>query len=332
MKQRLLHYITITLVLITLFAVCGCSKQVSAPTWQEQYDLGMRYLSDGNYAEAILAFTAAIEIDPKQVQPYVGRGDAYVFSGETEETLRLAKADYEEAIGLDGAYAEAYLGLADVYIRMGDYEKAEEILRMALERTGGAEKIVNKLAEMESGTINDSSGRTRKSVHIEDGSLKEYWLYEYDERGNNVKTTCYDAEDSLKNTEVSEFNEKNQEIRSTRTNENSVTVEEYTYNEQGRRVKEVRTRIDAQTNEEEITVTEIVYDDVQRTETQNEYDADGELRASFVTEYDENGIRTRGLHYTVNESGELTLEYYVVYIWNEDGTYGGYELFKVNGE
>ena len=38
--------------------------------------------------------TAAIEIDPKQAPVYVGRGNAYVLSGETEDNLSAAKADY----------------------------------------------------------------------------------------------------------------------------------------------------------------------------------------------------------------------------------------------
>ena len=67
---------------------------------------------------------------------YVGRGDAYVLSGETEDNLTAAKADYETAIELDETSAEAYLGLADVFIRQGDYEKAQVILKQGLEITG----------------------------------------------------------------------------------------------------------------------------------------------------------------------------------------------------
>ena len=50
-------------LILTLALLTACGKK--APTWQEQYDLGIRYLSEGNYQEAILAFTAAISIDPK---------------------------------------------------------------------------------------------------------------------------------------------------------------------------------------------------------------------------------------------------------------------------
>ena len=128
-----------------IIALCLCSCGQKAPTWQEQYELGVRYLSEGNYEEAIIAFTAAIEIDPKQALAYVGRGDAYIASGETEETLTAAQADYEKAIELDETLVSAYLGLADVYIRQGDYESAWNILKEALDsvytRGGGCDRM-----------------------------------------------------------------------------------------------------------------------------------------------------------------------------------------------
>lgn len=66
------RYVTLflTLMLTVQFASYGqpVGKTIGAEsgtdttlTWQEQYDLGLRYLSEGNYEEAIIAFTAAIE-------------------------------------------------------------------------------------------------------------------------------------------------------------------------------------------------------------------------------------------------------------------------------
>ena len=66
------------LALLGLLSACSAhsvdAEEQSAPTWQSRYDLGVRYLSDGRYEEAILAFTAAIEIDPKNAQAYEQRG------------------------------------------------------------------------------------------------------------------------------------------------------------------------------------------------------------------------------------------------------------------
>ena len=110
--------VRITLCMLLLCLLCGCAKSTVTPNWakqttkpadktaatkdmdssgwQEQYDLGVRYLSDGNYEEAIIAFTAAIEIDPKKPQAYDKLATAYERTGDEEAALRTL---------LDGAAA-----------------------------------------------------------------------------------------------------------------------------------------------------------------------------------------------------------------------------------
>lgn len=136
MKRVLFCILSITILLSACGNHADLQDEPNTPTWQEQYDLGVRYLTEGNYEEAIIAFSAAIEIDPMQALAYVGRGDSYVKSGETEENLIAAKADYESAIKLDGTNVDAYLGLADVYIRLDDSEKALEIIEQGINCTG----------------------------------------------------------------------------------------------------------------------------------------------------------------------------------------------------
>lgn len=110
--------VRITLCMLLLCLLCGCAKSTVTPNWakqttkpagktaatkdtqssgwQEQYDLGVRYLSDGNYEDAIIAFTAAIEIDPKKPQAYDKLATAYERTGDEEKALRTL---------LDGAAA-----------------------------------------------------------------------------------------------------------------------------------------------------------------------------------------------------------------------------------
>lgn len=92
----------IALVLLCVL-LTACSAKPDGPTWQEQYDLGLRYLEEGNYEEAILAFTAAIEIDPKQAEAYVGLAKAYIATEEYEyakETILdgIAECGAEESL------------------------------------------------------------------------------------------------------------------------------------------------------------------------------------------------------------------------------------------
>ena len=87
--------LSILLVTVLLLAACGQTAPVGSEvdstgtlSWQEQYDLGMRYLSEGNYAEAIIAFTTAIEIEPKRSAAYEGLADAYIGSGDMESAIK----------------------------------------------------------------------------------------------------------------------------------------------------------------------------------------------------------------------------------------------------
>lgn len=101
--------IGLLLIIYVTFLLPACTAQPEqgagasqSPTWQDRYDLGVRYLSEGNYEEAILAFTAAIEIDPKR--------------------------------------SDSYLSLAEVYMELGEYEKAVEILEQGVDNTEDEER------------------------------------------------------------------------------------------------------------------------------------------------------------------------------------------------
>ena len=78
------------LLLLSLIA-CGAKG-----AWQEQYDLGMRYLNEGNYQEAVIAFEAAIEIDTKRPEAYLGAADAYVGLGDYASARSILERGYAE--------------------------------------------------------------------------------------------------------------------------------------------------------------------------------------------------------------------------------------------
>lgn len=122
--------------------------------------MGVRYLSEGNYEEAIIAFTAAIEIDPKQSPVFVGRGDAH--SGiartladgveelptEAVSSYESALEDYLVALDLDESVAEVYRKAAEAYITLDDLDSALEILELGIKATKDDElqTYLNKLS------------------------------------------------------------------------------------------------------------------------------------------------------------------------------------------
>lgn len=135
--------------LAILLSVTACGG-TAGTTWQEQYDLGVRYLSEGNYEEAIIAFTAAIEIDPKRAEAYVGRGDAYFAIGNADS----AALDYETARRLGGDEVELEKRLAAL---SDDTETADNA------------EILN------SGTISGSLSISGLSYAYKDGGTLAEW-------------------------------------------------------------------------------------------------------------------------------------------------------------
>lgn len=87
------------LSVLLLLGMTACGNNPT--TWQEQYDLGVRYLSEGNYEEAIIAFSAAIEIDSRQAVAYEQLSYAYQEIGDLDRAIEVLRAGYE-VTGDDG--------------------------------------------------------------------------------------------------------------------------------------------------------------------------------------------------------------------------------------
>lgn len=82
---------SVILIIICFFYLFQIKK---VPTWQEQYDLGVRYLTEGNYQEAIIAFVAAIEIDAKRPEAYLKAAEAYEATGDSEAARAILERGY----------------------------------------------------------------------------------------------------------------------------------------------------------------------------------------------------------------------------------------------
>ena len=95
MKKNLNRLVLCGMIRLALFMTACAKTAEDTPTWQEQYDLGLRYLEEGNYEEAILAFTAAIEIDSKQAEAYVGLADLYLAVGDVESAISILEQGYK---------------------------------------------------------------------------------------------------------------------------------------------------------------------------------------------------------------------------------------------
>lgn len=345
--KRTLYPLLLALALL----LSACAK-AEANTYDAQLDLGARYLSDGNYEEAILAFTAAIEIDPKGTDAYLGRANAYLLSGETESTLALALADYEAVLAYDETNAAAYLGAADVCIRRGDVDKAREILELGLEKTGGDTAIADKLEELQSGSVTDSAGKLRRrSSYDGEGSLLWYHTFTYNAQGQMTSVTSFDASDAQTGHVDRAFDDAGRRLvdyyylsdggavgkivfeydanghvsREThyRLNGEASSVLLHTYDAQGNRV-----RTEYYNSDGEMTYYETMTYDAQGNEIRNDqFNPDGTCWGYTTMTYNEQGRRTEYCSY----DSEGQLSWREVSLYDDNGSYIGYETYDGDG-
>ena len=188
----------LTLALVLGLCACG-QKAETTPTWQEQYDLGVKYLSEGNYQEAIIAFTAAIEIDPKQPEAYIGLADVYTAQGDTD-AAKKALEDGLAATGDDSVRArleqlEAQLSAAaipqvgpavdplpvartertdgDTFSYVFEYDEKDNLVHYLVYKKGILVEEITYLY--------DAAGLRVSSNHTSWDSQGALYLYQYDE-------------------------------------------------------------------------------------------------------------------------------------------------------
>ncbi|WP_373481746.1 chitobiase/beta-hexosaminidase C-terminal domain-containing protein [Acetobacterium sp.] len=97
--------------------------QMKASEINKSLDLGEKYLDEGNYEEAILAFNDVITIDDKQVKAYEGKGEANIGLKnytEAETQLEAARAISETDNGS--------VLLADVYLNTNRQDQGKTLL------------------------------------------------------------------------------------------------------------------------------------------------------------------------------------------------------------
>lgn len=153
---------------------------------ENQLELGQKYLDELDYEQAIVAYKAAIEIDPK--------------------------------------CEEAYLALAEIYVEMGDYESAVDILNQGIEQTGAKELSTYLYEFEESGDETAESGEETDEMqgedpgdeHTQSGGPWEqviryenggYLVKEYDASGNCIKRTWYNASGNIDSVREYDVNE-----------------------------------------------------------------------------------------------------------------------------
>ena len=90
-----------------------------------QLNLGNKYLQEGKYQEAILAFQKVIQIEPKNIPARLGLGHVYVATSDFAKAETVLK----EVIVIDQKNILARVDLFNVYLKEGNLDKADIILK-----------------------------------------------------------------------------------------------------------------------------------------------------------------------------------------------------------
>ena len=122
LKKNLKTVAAMTLALV--ITACGAAKL------EDKLDLGKKYLEELNYDEAIAAFDEAIEIDPANIDAYVGKAKAYEGKSttiddveESLDTLLLAYVTLDDMVqATDVEYTGIDESMDSVSLLMGTIE------------------------------------------------------------------------------------------------------------------------------------------------------------------------------------------------------------------
>lgn len=303
-------------------------------------DKGREEMEQENWEVSAGYLTMAAELAPELTEAYVLRGNVSVFSGETEENLNLAQADYETALEQDETDVQAWLGLADISIRRGAYDEALDILQEGLDKTGNDSEIAEKIEELKSGTVTDSQHKTRRmSSYDEAGGLMWYHEYFYDEQGRAVRVEAYDGAGGQTGVGAFSYDEEGRRLQSWGwMNETGVLVKSISeYDEAGNQVRVEHYDVDGSfvlyyVNEFDSVgnliretaygpdgmtqgYTERKYDGNRNEIRSDSYGPDGTLYSYCINEYGENGKKKSATHY--NADGTMTLSQ--IYEYDADG-------------
>jgi len=154
LKNKLIIIVSVVIFCLILGGI-GVAKYTNASHVKEGITLGNKYLQEGKYEEAILAFKKVIQIEPKNIEARVGLAKVYVKTGKPHEAEKILK----EVISINPKEVEPYLELAKLYISENNSVNAIKILTDGYKATND-ESIKSMLENLKSKITVDNVNKT----------------------------------------------------------------------------------------------------------------------------------------------------------------------------
>lgn len=127
------------IVVVLAALIVGISiYNIPANRLSRQLDLGNRYLEEQNYEQAVVEFNKAIEIDPMNVDAYLGKALAYESMGDLDKAIGTLQTGYEKSDDerIKAKLVEVYLEQVEGFTQSADYESALAVCDKLLELDG----------------------------------------------------------------------------------------------------------------------------------------------------------------------------------------------------
>lgn len=97
LKIGLRVLIMLVLIATTTFGVLfALSDKVAAFDLNEQLSFGQKYLDDHDYENAVMTYDKILEVDPRNIEAYIGLADAYLGMDDEDKAMDILETGYEK--------------------------------------------------------------------------------------------------------------------------------------------------------------------------------------------------------------------------------------------
>lgn len=126
-KKRPIIIAVIAAILLLAVGIGVLSQTGVFNPVEHNLKLGYKYIEEGKYEEALLAFNKVLEIDENNTEAVIGASDAYVGLDRFDEAVDLLTLH----IAIDNTKTQLYDKLIELYIDKGDYTSAKGVIENA---------------------------------------------------------------------------------------------------------------------------------------------------------------------------------------------------------
>ena len=286
---------TIVAVIVVIAALVSIAiYNLPANRRDRQLALAEKYMSELNYEAAVLAYKAAIEIDPKCEDAYIKLLDLYIAMeayDEAKELITQAENNFDDEVILAmREKTNTLLALNDTEADSKSENTKQEENETHPEETTQSEPYLRYMQA----TSYDSEGNVT--------SIKKE---EYDADGNVINTTFYDAEGTAYRSVECQYDENDNLIMSASYKEDKKLTSKTEYDSNGN----VLTNISYNENDDIEQHTEDIYDENGNKIKHISYFSNGNIESQ--TEYNADGIIIESISYDEykNVTSQRTCEY-----------------------